>query len=157
MLASAEYASPQKSNNKAPPSLPDGREVERRTFCLVESKFTVENATVAGLQKSKAQAGYQCTPRFGHWSSVDPPITSPQAGRCAERNEECCTQDRNHSLLLSGDADRSCSMFGRDFVVGGEDAADGGDVADSVPSRAASALRTLLVFSSARKAGRNST
>jgi hypothetical protein len=62
-------------------------------------------------------------------------------------------EDRDHSLLLSGDADRSCSMFGRDFVVGGEDAADGGDVADSAPSRAASALRTLLAFSSARTSG----
>jgi hypothetical protein len=63
------------------------------------------------------------------------------------------TEDRHHSLLLSGDADRSCSMFGRDFVVGGEDVADGGDVADSAPSRAASALRTLLAFSSVSKHG----
>ena len=31
-------------------------------------------------------------------------------------------------------------MFGRDFVVGGDDVADGGDVVESTPSRAASAL-----------------
>jgi hypothetical protein len=55
--------------------------------------------------------------------------------------------DRDHSLALSGDSDRSCSMFGRDFVVGGEDAADGGDAAGSAPSRAASALRMLSAFS----------
>lgn len=63
------------------------------------------------------------------------------------------TEDRNHSLLLSGDTDRSCSMFGRDFVVGGEDAADGGDVVGSAPSRAASALRASLVFSTVSRAG----
>jgi hypothetical protein len=56
-------------------------------------------------------------------------------------------EDRDHSLPLSGDSDRSCSMFGRDFVVGGEDATDGGDAVDSPPSRAASALRTLSAFS----------
>ena len=56
------------------------------------------------------------------------------------------TEDLHHSLLLSGDADRSCSMFGRDFVVGGEDAADGGDAAESAPSRAASALGKTLAF-----------
>jgi hypothetical protein len=55
-------------------------------------------------------------------------------------------EDCDHSLPLSGDSDRSCSMFGRDFVVGGEDAADGGDAAESVPSRDASALRMLSVF-----------
>jgi len=52
-----------------------------------------------------------------------------------------------HSWLLSGDADRSCSMFGRDFVVGGEDVADGGDVV-SAPSRAASALKAFVLDSS---------
>jgi len=86
-----------------------------------------------------------------NWSlAVSRPfITSPQAGRCARRNEECCTQSgRDHSLLLLGDADRSCSMFGRDFIVGGEDAADGGDVAESAPSRAASALNAFTLDSS---------
>jgi hypothetical protein len=38
-------------------------------------------------------------------------------------------------------------MFGRDFVIGGEDATDGGDAVESAPSRAASALRMLLAFS----------
>jgi len=37
-------------------------------------------------------------------------------------------------------------MFGRDFVVGGEDASDGGDAAESAPSRDASALRMLSAF-----------
>jgi len=54
----------------------------------------------------------------------------------------------DHSLLLSGDADRPCSMFGRDFVVGGEDVVDGGDVVESAPSRAASALKAFVLDSS---------
>jgi len=58
------------------------------------------------------------------------------------------TEDRNHSLLLSGDADRSRSMFGRDFVVGGEEAADGGDVAESAPSRLASRPNAFMLDSS---------
>jgi hypothetical protein len=53
-------------------------------------------------------------------------------------------------LPLSGDSDRPCSMFGRDFVVGGEDATDGGDAAESAPSRVASALRMLSAFPSTR-------
>jgi len=57
-------------------------------------------------------------------------------------------EDHDHSLPLSGDSDRSCSMFGRDFVVGGEDAADGGDAAESVPSRDASALKAFVLDSS---------
>jgi len=65
-----------------------------------------------------------------------------------KRNEECCTRSNlNHSLLFSGDADRS-SMFGRDFVVGGEDVADGGDVVESAPSRAARALKAFMLDSS---------
>src|SRR6266516_6230390 len=35
MHASTEYASPKMSNNKAQPSMSDGREVEKRTFYLV--------------------------------------------------------------------------------------------------------------------------
>jgi hypothetical protein len=60
-------------------------------------------------------------------------------------------EDRDHSLPLSGDSDRSWSMFGRDLVVGGEDAADGGDAAESAPSRAASALTTLISIRSRRR------
>ena len=42
-------------------------------------------------------------------------------------------------------------MFGRDFVVGGEDVADGGDAAESVPSRASSTLRMFIsIFLSTR-------
>jgi hypothetical protein len=65
---------------------------------------------------------------------------------CKTERRMLYIEDHDHSLPLSGDSDRSCSMFGRDFVVGGEDAADGGDAAESVPSRAASALIMLSVF-----------
>jgi hypothetical protein len=63
---------------------------------------------------------------------------------CKTERRMLYIEDRDHSLPLSGDSDRRCSMFGRDFVVGGEDAADGGDAAESAPSRAASALRMLI-------------
>jgi hypothetical protein len=80
-------------------------------------------------------------------------ITSPQAGRCAKRERRMLyIEDRHHSLPLSGDSDRPCSMFGRDFVVGGEDATDGGDAVESAPSRAASALRMLSAFPSNEEA-----
>jgi hypothetical protein len=129
------------SNNKAPPSQPDGREVEEGTFCLVESKFTVENTTVAGLPKEQRES--RVSMHTENWSLVVSKTFNylPTSGpMCKIERRMLYTEDRNHSLLLSGDADRSCSMFGRDFVVGGEDAVDRGDVADSAPSRAASAL-----------------
>ena len=51
------------------------------------------------------------------------------------------TESFDHSLVLFGDAERSRSIFGRDFVVGGDDPVDGGEVArEESPSRAASAL-----------------
>jgi len=87
----------------------------------------------------------QCGSRVSNarrsWSSLGPlpPHSSP---RKHEHGKECCTGDIiHHSCELSGDGERSCSMFGRDLVVGGEEALDGGDVAsDSDPSSAASAL-----------------
>jgi len=72
--------------------------------------------------------------------------TSPQAGRCANGTKTVVHRVINHSWLLSIGA--SCSMFGRDFVVGGEDVADGGDVVESAPSRAASALKAFVLDSS---------
>src|SRR3954451_15154601 len=62
---------------------------------------------------------------------------------CKTERRMLYIEDRDHSLPFSGDSDRSCSMFGRDFIAGGEDAADGGDAVESAPSRAASALRPL--------------
>jgi hypothetical protein len=69
---------------------------------------------------------------------------------CKTERRMLYIEDHDHSLPLSGDSDRPCSMFGRDFVVGGEDATDGGDAAESAPSRAASALRMLSAFPSTR-------
>jgi hypothetical protein len=95
-----------------------------------------------------------------NWSLVvsRPLITSPQAGRCAKRERRMLyIEDRHHSLPLSGDSDRPCSMFGRDFVVGGEDPTDGGDAAESVPSRPTSALRILSALPSTRKLIENFT
>ncbi len=73
MHASTEYASPKMSNNKGPPSMSDGREVEKRTFYLVESKLTVENATVASLPKQqRVSRGINAHRELaGHWSLAD--------------------------------------------------------------------------------------
>lgn len=56
-------------------------------------------------------------------------------------------ETNDHSLPFSGDFDRCRSIVGRSFVVGGDDAADGGDAAWLVdsPSRAASALKHVNV------------
>ena len=58
-------------------------------------------------------------------------------------------ETNDHSLPFSGDFDRGRSIVGRSFVVGGDDAADGGDAAWLVdsPSRAASALEQVNVRS----------
>ena len=108
---------------------------KEETSCLAESRFTVEDATVAGLPKrATLEPGINA-----HRELVSGRLSTlgylPTSGlMCKIERRMLYTEVRNHSLLLSGDADRSCSMFGRDFVVGGEDAADGGDVVESAPS-----------------------
>lgn len=109
---------------------------------------------MAGLQNE--QRWSRVSMHTENWSLVvsRPLNYLPTSGpMCKTERRMLYIEDRDHSLPLSGDSDRSCSMFGRDFVVGGEDAADGGDAAESVPSRAASGLRTSLVsfFPSTRK------
>ena len=78
------------------------------------------------------------------------PAPSPQASRCVnERTNVVHCEYYTHSVVLGGDAARSCSTCGCDLVAGGDEAADGGDVVDSAPSRAASALVHISICKSA--------
>ena len=78
------------------------------------------------------------------------PAPSPQASPCVnEKINVVHCEYYAHSVVLGGDAGRSCSTFGCDLVAGGDEAADGGDVVDSAPSSAASALVHISICKSA--------
>ena len=77
---------------------------------------------------------------------LSPSSTSPQASRCVNKVMNVVHCENDHSLAFGEDTGRSGSISGWDLTTGGDDAADGGEVVDSRPSRAASAL----VYISAR-------
>jgi len=72
----------------------------------------------------------------------------PTSGPMCKRNEDCYTVSERFVHSFAGEASGSCSTAGLDLVAGGEDPADGGDVVDSAPSKAASALKALVLDSS---------
>jgi len=74
---------------------------------------------VASLQRAMLEPGINAHRRLVITFDL---ATSPQAGRCANGTKTVVHRVINHSWLLSIGA--SCSMFGRDFVVGGEDVVD---------------------------------
>lgn len=100
---------------------------------------------VASLQRAMLKPGINA---HRYWSSFLTLLPPHKPADAQTERIMLYTEWIDHSLLLSGDADRPCSMFGRDFVVGGEDVVDGGDVVESAPSRAASALKAFVLDSS---------
>src|SRR2546423_10009333 len=83
---------PKRLTTKFHPACQMDGEAQERIFCLRRKKVAVGNATVASLQRNKSLS--RVSMHTENWSLVvsGPSITSPQPGRCAIRNEECCTQ-----------------------------------------------------------------